>query len=56
LGDSKTLWKSKPIAKLDVYETCELRLDKIRKLTLRVICPGPNTLARAMWHEPILAE
>jgi hypothetical protein len=56
LGDGKSLWKSKPVAKLDVYETCELRLEKIQKLTLRVSCPGPNTLARAMWYEPILAE
>jgi hypothetical protein len=55
-GDGKALWKSKPVAKLDMYETCELKIDKVKKLTLRVSCPGPNTLARAMWYEPILAE
>ena len=56
LGDGKSLWKSKPVAKLDMYETCELKIDKVKTLTLRVSCPGPNTFARAMWYEPILVE
>ncbi|MCE9565097.1 MAG: NPCBM/NEW2 domain-containing protein [Planctomycetes bacterium] len=56
LGDGKPLWKSKPIPKLDVYESCELPLEKVQKLTLRVICDGRNTLARAVWYEPILVE
>jgi hypothetical protein len=56
LGDGKSLWKSKPVTKLDMYETCELKIEKVKKLTLRVSCPGPNTFARAMWYEPILAE
>jgi hypothetical protein len=56
LGDGKSLWKSKPVSKLDMYETCELKIEKVKILTLRVNCPGPNTYARAMWYEPILVE
>jgi hypothetical protein len=56
LGDGKSLWKSKPVSKLDMYETCELKIEKVKILTLRVNCSGPNTCARAMWYEPILVE
>ena len=56
LGDGQSLWMSKPATKANTYETCELQLDKVKKLTLRVACPGPNTCARAVWYEPILAE
>lgn len=55
-GDGKSLWKSKPVEKLDMYETCEVKIDKVKKVTLRVSCPGPNTRARAMWYEPVLIE
>jgi hypothetical protein len=56
LGDGKSLWKSEPIQKLDAYETFQVKLEKVKHLTLRVHCPGPNAFARSTWFEPILIE
>jgi len=56
LGDGKSLWKSKPINKRDVFEECEISLDKVKVLTLRVHCPGVNDWADGVWFEPFVVE
>jgi hypothetical protein len=56
LGDGKSLWKSEPVAKLDAFQTCEVRIEKVKVLTLRVHCPQEHGGAHAVWFSPILAE
>lgn len=56
VGDGKPLWKSDPVAKTETYQTCEVRVQKVKTLTLKVRCPGNNSWARAVWFEPVLAE
>jgi hypothetical protein len=56
LGDGKSLWKSEPIAKRDTFQTCTLSLEKVKKLTLRVNCPGELANAHAVWFAPYVAE
>jgi hypothetical protein len=56
LGDGKSLWKSEPVTKVEVLQTCELRVEKVKTLTLRVHCPGSDAWNRSVWFEPILAE
>jgi len=56
LGDDKTLWKSKPVGRLDKFQTCEVRIDKVKTLTLKVSCPGENSRAHAVWFGPVVIE
>lgn len=56
MGDGKSLWKSKPVTKLDEYQHLDVKLDKVKTLTLRVNCPGANAWARSVWFEPMVIE
>lgn len=56
LGDGKSLWKSEPVAKLDTFQACEVRIDKVKTLTLRVSCPGDQGRAHAVWFGPVVIE
>jgi hypothetical protein len=56
LGDGVSLWKSKPVAKLDTYETCVVKVEKVKTLTLRVHCPDAHGGAHAVWFAPIVVE
>jgi hypothetical protein len=56
LGDNKSLWKSEPVTKLDKFQTCEVRIDKVKTLTLRVNCTGDEACAHAVWFGPIVIE
>lgn len=56
LGDGKSLWKSEPISKLDTFQTCLIRIEKVKVLTLLVHCPGSEVSARTVWFEPIVIE
>ncbi len=56
LGDNKTLWRSKPVAKLDEFQSVDVKMEKVKILTLRVNCPEGNAWARAVWFEPMLIE
>jgi hypothetical protein len=56
LGDNKSLWKSKPTNKLDEFQMCEVNVDQVKVLTLKVHCPKSGEWARACWLDPILAE
>ncbi|MDB5310455.1 MAG: hypothetical protein JWO38_4657 [Gemmataceae bacterium] len=56
LGDDKSLWKSKPVTKRDDLQSCDIKLEKVKALTLRVHCPGSAGAAQAVWFEPVLVE
>lgn len=56
LGDDVSLWKSKPTKMLDEFQTCEVCVQKVKVLTLRVHCPDSGDWCRASWLEPILLE
>lgn len=56
LGDGKSLWKSEPVTKLDDVQTCTVRVEKVKVLTLHVHCADRHEWARAVWFEPLLAE
>ena len=56
LGDGKSLWKSEPVTKLDAFQTCTLKVEKVKVLTLKVHCPNEHGGAHAVWFAPILVE
>jgi len=56
LGDDVSLWKSKPAKTLNEFQACDVCVQKVKILTLRVHCPDLEDWCRAMWLEPILAE
>jgi hypothetical protein len=56
LGDGVSLWKSQPNNTLNDFQLCEVCLDNVKQLTLKVHCPNGNEWARATWLEPLLAE
>lgn len=56
VGDEKSLWKSKPITKTDEFQLCEVSVEKVKVLTLKVHCEKSYDWARAMWLEPIVTE
>jgi hypothetical protein len=56
LGDDRSLWKSKPTSKVGDVQECEVKVERVKTLTLRVHCPGNDGWGRAVWYEPVLAE
>ena len=56
LGDGKSLWKSEPVTKIDTFQTCTVRVEKVKILTLHVHAAGSSDWGRAVWFEPILIE
>ena len=56
LADDKSVWKSEPVTRKDEFQTCTIRVEKVKTLTLRVNCSGGDTNAWAYWIEPILVE
>ncbi len=55
-GDGKSLWKSEPVTKFETFQSCTIRVEKVKTLTLLTHCPGNNAWARCVWFEPILVE
>jgi len=56
LGEGKSLWKSEPVARREMFQTCELKVEKLKTLTLRVHCPQGNGGAHAVWFAPFVVE
>jgi len=56
LGDDKSLWKSEPVTKLDTFQACDVRVERVKVLTLVVHAADSSTHARAVWLEPVLVE
>ena len=55
-ADGKSVWKSEPVTKREEFQNCEISVEKVKVLTLRVSCPEANAHAHAVWFEPILVE
>jgi len=55
LADGKSVWKSEPVSKVGEFQTCTLRVEKVKVLTLLVHCPDQAFWCRAFWFEPVLA-
>lgn len=53
-GDGKILWESSPVDGTGKVQECEVDVTRVDVLELRVVCPGPNTNAHAVWLEPRL--
>ena len=51
-GDGGLLWRSKQIAGQQDTDHCEAFIGKVQTLELRVLCPGSNLGAKAVWVEP----
>lgn len=56
VGDGKQLWKSKPVEKWGQAQECEAIISDLKKLELRVNCPGDASFARAVWCDPRLCD
>jgi WD40 repeat protein len=55
IGNGNSVWKSKPLLqKGGTGQDCEVALQGINQLELRVHCPGPGNFAWAVWLEPRL--
>src|SRR6185437_2141216 len=48
-GDGGLLWRSKQIAGQQDTDHCEAFIGKVQTLELRVLCPGSNLGAKAVW-------
>jgi len=56
LGDGKSLWKSEPVGVRASFQTCTIRVDKVKTLTLRIHCPDHNGCAHGTWFTPYIVE
>jgi hypothetical protein len=55
LGDGKSLWKSEQVTKIDTFQTCTIKVEHVKTLTLQVHC-GDFRRAHAVWFGPIAFE
>lgn len=56
LGDGKTLWKSEPVEKVATFQSCIVKIDKAKTLTLRIHCRDERGGAHAAWFAPFIVE
>ena len=56
LGDGKSLWKSEPVTQRDVFQTCTLRIEKVKVLALQVHCADGYRWGRGVWVEAVIIE
>lgn len=56
LADGKSVWKSEPVTKVATFQTCAIRVEKVKTLTLRVHCENEHGGAHAAWLAPFVAE
>jgi hypothetical protein len=54
LGDGRALWSSYPFLYRGETQQCEVSVEGVTSLELRVNCPGPDNWAVAAWFEPML--
>lgn len=53
-GDNQLLWKSEPIPKSGVLQTCRVEILTVKRLELKVNCPGSDEFAWPVWGDPRL--
>jgi|SRR5579883_152904 len=56
IGDSKSLWKSEPVTKMNEFQQCTVNIEKVKALTLLIHCADRAEWARSVWFEPMLYE
>lgn len=56
LGDARTLWTSKPLRQAGQIDECKIDVSGVKRLELRVDCPGANTRSHAVWLDPRLLK
>ncbi len=54
LGDDQVLWSSKPVQAAGQTQDCSVNVHGIQVLELRVLCPGLQISAHAVWLDPYL--
>ena len=55
-GDGKMLWQSEPVKMWGQAQKCKVRIADVKRLELRVNCPGDAAFAYAVWCEPKLTN
>jgi hypothetical protein len=55
VGDKKSLWKSEPVTTIESFQSCNVCVEKVKVLTLRVRCRD-NGWSHCVWFSPIVAE
>jgi len=53
-GDYQRLWNSEPITRAGVVESCRVKILTVRRLELKVVCPGGDEFAWPVWGNPRL--
>ena len=53
-GDHQVLWKSEPITKSGVIQTCRVEILTVKRLELKVVCPQSDQFAWPVWGDPRL--
>ncbi len=56
IGDGRMLWKSRPLQRSGDKQVFTVNVSGLRKLDLRVDCPGFANHAWAMWVDPVLSK
>ncbi|MEQ8787940.1 MAG: NPCBM/NEW2 domain-containing protein [Pirellulaceae bacterium] len=56
LGDGKELWRSQPLQTVGQWESFDVDLTGVERLTLKVDCAGDHTGAGGAWLDPILVR
>ena len=54
IGDRRVLWRSNPVVNFDDPQWCDVKIEGVNELCIRVNCPGDSSYARAVWLEPRL--
>jgi len=55
-GDERLLWRSQPVATMNQMQGCRVGVKGVTTLELRVVCPGRDNWAVAVWFEPCLLK
>lgn len=55
-GDGRLLWRSQPVATMNAMQDCRVGIKGVATLELRVVCPGRDNWAVAVWFEPRLVD
>ena len=53
-GDDQLLWQSRPLGREGEWQPCQVSVSRVKVLTLRVSCPGPN--GEGLWVTPLLSK
>lgn len=55
-GDGQKLWASQPVKLWGQAQECRVGIGGVKRLELRVVCPGDASFAYAVWGDPRLVR